>query len=106
MGFARGLWIDVRRGGGWLVLVVFVVAAVVTDLRFVIWDTSREGSGAPSWYRITAVGTDIAGTYPLIAAYGAWLGSRAGRDRTLEIEGLPRRFFIGSAAPSLGAMAI
>ncbi len=106
MGFSRSLWIDWRRGGGWLVLTVIILAAIVTDLRYVIWDTSREGTIAPTWWRLTAVGTVIVGTYPLIAAYGAWLGSRSGRNRALEMEGLPRRFFIGSAAPSMTGMAI
>lgn len=104
MAFLRCLWTDCRRGGGWLILVVLVIAALVTDLRYVIWDTAREGTGAPTWFRLTAVGTVIVGTYPLVAAYGAWLGSRAGRARTLELEGAPRRYFIGSAAPSLTAI--
>lgn len=106
MVFLRSFWIDARRGGGWLVLAVVIVAVLVTDLRYAIWDRSRDGTGTPTWWRITAVGTVIVGTYPLIAAYGAWLGSRAGRNKALEMEGLPRRFFIGSAAPSMSAMAI
>jgi hypothetical protein len=97
MAFTRCLSTEFRRGGGWLILVVVVIAALVTDLRFVIWDTSYEGTGPPTWFRITYVGTVIVGAYPLVAAYGAWLGSRAGRQGTLELEGPPPGAFSSAA---------
>ncbi len=88
-----------------MLLGITLLAAYVTDLRYLVWDSARESGSAPTWYRITGVGYTITGYYPFIAAFGAWLGSRGGRRRTTELEGGERRFGIGSSAPRIVAMA-